>query len=950
MSSEKFADMVFQTGSLVRARNRDWIVLPSSNKDLLLLKPLGGSEEEITGIYLPARFSSDKIESSEFPLPSKDDIGDLESSKILYNAARLSFRNGGGPFRSLAKLSFRPRSYQMVPLIMALKQEVVRLLIADDVGVGKTIEALLIVKELLERKEIDRFAIVCPPHLCDQWQTELKDKFGIEAVIIRSNTQGKLDREIETVRDISVYHYYKNQIISIDYIKSDQRRQVFIQDCPEMIIVDEAHTATKPAGASRNQQQRYELLYELSKKKNQNLILLTATPHSGKQEEFQSLLGLLRPEYETIDTGTASPAMRKKIAEQFVQRKRADVTKWLNEDTPFPKRESEEIGFSFSGSYLNVFNDTLDFAHRLTTKAVNGEKRKRYNYWAALALLRGIMSSPSAGVEMIKNKLQKNVEPDPEQDYGEMNPMLEDEFNADSDYTPSDLLNKSDLSDQETKALKSISDKLETLKGIDNDAKVKTAHDVVIKWLDEGFDPVIFCKYIATAKYVGELLSDSIRDKCPDADVQVITGEDPDELRKQRIEEMSKHKRRVLIATDCLSEGINLQESFTAVMHYDLPWNPNKLEQREGRVDRFGQTKDVVKVNLLYGANNPVDGVVLEVIIRKVRQIRKDIFISIPFPEDSKSIMDAVLHSVLLNRKYGKTSEQTVIEFDEDKDVTNYKVKVTKELDEAAAREIASRNIFAQNAIKPQEIEEDLKETDISIGNTEDVKNFVTAALQRLGVQTDVYRKGYKIFTQNLPEELKGLLPSGLEIKVSFDSPTPEGYSYIGRNHVFVEQLCNYILGNSIRHNVSKGAARAAVIKTKDVKVKTTLLLFRVRNVIAERKSGRQLVAEEMIMTGYKGSPSTGVEFLELDTAKKLLFETTPSSNISKQAQEDYLINELTNLRDLNEEFNKTAFDRSEKLVEAHERFRKAVGGFAYQSVEPVLPMDLMGIYILLPQ
>ena len=105
----------------------------------------------------------------------------------------------------------------MVPLIMALRQPgPVRLLIADDVGVGKTIEALLVLKELLERREIKRFAIVVLPHLCEQWQAELQDKFGIEAVIIRSNTQARLDREIHG--DTSVYEYYPYQIISNDYI------------------------------------------------------------------------------------------------------------------------------------------------------------------------------------------------------------------------------------------------------------------------------------------------------------------------------------------------------------------------------------------------------------------------------------------------------------------------------------------------------------------------------------------------------------------------------------------------------------------------------------------------------------------------------------------------------------------------------------------------------------
>jgi len=155
-----------QPGKLVSLRGRDWIVLPSDDPDLLVVKPLGGSEDEIAGIYLPLGIESDQpIDASFFP-PTAADLGDISTARLLYDSARLAFRNGAGPFRALAKLSFRPRSYQMVPLIMALRQESVRLLIADDVGVGKTVEALLIVREFLERRKIKRFAVVCLPHLC----------------------------------------------------------------------------------------------------------------------------------------------------------------------------------------------------------------------------------------------------------------------------------------------------------------------------------------------------------------------------------------------------------------------------------------------------------------------------------------------------------------------------------------------------------------------------------------------------------------------------------------------------------------------------------------------------------------------------------------------------------------------------------------------------------------
>ena len=140
----------YQPGKLVTLRGRDWIVLPSDDPDLLMVKPLGGSDDETTGIYLPLDLPFDRPSDARFENPSPADLGDISTARLLYDSARLAFRNGAGPFRSLAKLSFRPRSYQMVPLVMALRQtqDPVRLLIADDVGVGKTIEALLIAREL----------------------------------------------------------------------------------------------------------------------------------------------------------------------------------------------------------------------------------------------------------------------------------------------------------------------------------------------------------------------------------------------------------------------------------------------------------------------------------------------------------------------------------------------------------------------------------------------------------------------------------------------------------------------------------------------------------------------------------------------------------------------------------------------------------------------------------
>lgn len=957
----ELAQSSLRPGKLVTLRGRDWIVLPSDDPDLLVVKPLGGSDDETTGIYLPLAIDGDRPADARFSPPAAEDLGDISSARLLYDSARLAFRNGAGPFRALAKLSFRPRSYQMVPLIMALRQELVRLLVADDVGVGKTVESLLIVKELLERRKIKRFAVVCLPHLCEQWQAEIRAKLDIEAVIIRSNTQARLDRQIQG--DTSVYEYYPFQVISIDFIKSDARRDVFIEQCPELVIVDEAHSCARPTGASNSQQQRYHLVSRIAAKPGQQLILLTATPHSGKPEEFQSLLGLIHQDFESLDLPSSTQQQRRDLARHFVQRKRGDVEKWLGEDTPFPQRDAFEWPYELSPGYSRFFEQIIDFARRLIAydpeRGERGE-RKRVQYWTALALLRGVMSSPAAGVEMLNTRMSnlavaigEDTEAIPAVD-NEANPVGDTEFGFEGDNTPTQVVERNDWSKHQREEMRSFARDLEQLGGVKHDQKLAAAELIIDDWLNEGFSPVIFCRYIATANYIGSHLAPLLRKKFPKADIQVITSELPDELRKQRIEEMGRSSQRVLIATDCLSEGINLQEHFTGVLHYDLPWNPNRLEQREGRVDRFGQVAPTVKACLLYGADNPIDGVVLDVLLRKVREIKRATGINVPFPEDSQSIIDTITQALLLNPDRQITTKridkrQIAFDFGDFDEASAAKANVTRKLDEAAEREKVSRSIFAQNAIKAQDIEADLREVDEAIGDPGAVEDFVTSSLNNLfGVQVARDAKGYRIVMGNLPPQLRDLLPAGDQVKVSFFSPTPEGYYYLGRNHRFVEQLCQLVMANTLARS-DRRAARTAVIRSRQVSVKTTLMLFRCRNVIEQAKVNHQIVAEEMLLWGWRGTPQDK-EFLDHAAAKQLLSEARASSDISPQARASFLQNELKLINDLDAEFRVIAEQQSKRLVAAHERFSALMDKQRFQVVYPVLPMDLLGIYILLPE
>lgn len=149
-----------QPGSIVRVRGRDWVLLPSDSEDVCLLRPLTGTIDDVVALHksisniIQYDIPEERISPSQFPPPSLDDLSDAASSHLLWQASRLTLRDGAAPFRSLGRVSIRPRVYQFVPLLMALRLDPVRLFIADDVGVGKTIEALLVARELFDRGEV----------------------------------------------------------------------------------------------------------------------------------------------------------------------------------------------------------------------------------------------------------------------------------------------------------------------------------------------------------------------------------------------------------------------------------------------------------------------------------------------------------------------------------------------------------------------------------------------------------------------------------------------------------------------------------------------------------------------------------------------------------------------------------------------------------------------------
>ncbi len=975
-------------GSIVSYRKRDWVLLPHENDTVHALRPLVGLDDEevlvhkelanLIGYALPM----ERVTPSEFPWPKVEGVRDAASARLLVEAARLTLREGAAPLRALGRISIRPRPYQLVPLLMALRLDPVRLFIADDVGVGKTIEALLIVRELLERGEIRRFAVLCPPALCDQWAREIQDKFNLEPVIIRTGTLSQLET-LKPPEYQSVYEYFPVQVISIDFVKTERNRHQFLIFSPELVIVDEAHGCARIG--PKHQQQRYELLYDLVKdpRRQPHVIFLTATPHSGVEAAFQSLLGLLRPEFATWDLDNLSAAQRAELARHFVQRTRRDIQESWEEASEFrfPERLTEDVAYTLSAPYQKLFEAAYNFCAGIVRESEGlGKRAQRVRYWGALSLLRCVMSSPAAAIAA----LQKQARDEPGHNGTVGLPALDEaadeyeriwarhvfeptEEEAD-DETPVPPIEEAarQLPASQRRTLNQLLELANQIIQAGQDTKLERAFQLARRLLNEGFYPIFWCRYVATAEYLAKHLQEQLG---PGVEVVPITGRMSDDERRLRIADINPEKPRILVSTDCLSEGVNLQDKFTAVVHYDLPWNPNRLEQREGRVDRFGQPAPKVKAIRFYGQDNPIDGIVIKVLLEKAQTIHKTLGIYVPVPEESESVTQAVLEALFLKGRWG--GRQLELGFEVERiDPVRQLHQAWEKKGEAERRR---RTLFAQGALRPEEVYRELKAVDAVLGDPEAVRYFVLNAAQRINlpIHPDRRRRGvYRVpldpvMRQGLPLAVEAALPQRRGVQewlIAFEAPTPERAEYIGRNHPFVATLARYLFEQALVNPNSELVARVGALRTRQVPALTTLLLLRVRYLLIQKNITPRL-AEEILLLGYREEAGGVIQPLSRDEASRLFAEAQPDENMPLSERQELIARALSQVTPWTEEAFKSDSlspvgeavrtqinERAAELTDAHRRLRQAMREAQGDlRLVPAFPPDLLGVLVLQP-
>ncbi|KAB2893775.1 MAG: DEAD/DEAH box helicase [Bacteroidetes bacterium] len=943
--------MSFSPGALVRARGREWVVLPDSTDTLLLLRPLGGTDEEVVGIHQVL----EDIEPAKFELPNPEQVGDYRSARMLRDAVKLGFRSSAGPFRSFAKIAVEPRPYQLVPLLMALKLEPIRLLIADDVGIGKTIEAGLIARELLDRGEIKRIGVLCPPQLAEQWQAELHDKFHIDAVLVLPGTIAKLERKRRIRIGESLFDHYPFVVVSTDFIKSDRRRDEFLRTAPEFIIIDEAHTVVNATEGRGSKHLRHQLVSGLAKDTSRHLVLVTATPHSGNESAFRSLLTLLKADFADLPddlSGKQHEHFRRDLAQHFVQRRRADIRAYLESSTPFPEREYGEVAYKLSDDYKRLFDRALRYAHEII-KTPGETYQQRVRWWSVLALLSSMASSPAAAAATLRSRAAtidaRTIEEIDEIGRHTVLDLMDDEVSEGIDIIPgSDASDLSEDKDTERRRLLEMARDAEALMG-KKDRKLHQSVEIVRELLSMGYSPIMFCRFIPTVEYV----TAELRKSLPGVEITGVTGLLPSSEREERVALLSRSEQRVLVCTDCLSEGINLQRDFNAIIHYDLSWNPTRHEQREGRIDRYGQPRSSVKVVTYYGIDNQIDGVILDVLLRKHKSIRDSLGISVPLPGDISQVVEAIFEGLLLRESSSYSPLQPLL-FPEDM-LLPQKNELSLQWEAVQEREKRSRTMFAQQTIRVDEVRQELEEARRAVGSGIDVTEFVTDTIRMYGGFVSM-NGAFEFDLHETPRGLRQAVGNLEKFKARFELPVKSDQIYLTRTHPIVEGLANYVMNTALDTEVDEEEAvarRSGALRTMQVEKRTTLLLLRFRYHIITKRGNTEypLLTEDSLVACFEGSPENA-KWLSSEEAERLILIklSQEDENIHPLQAAGFIKKVIDGFGSLSPQLDDIAHRRGAELLEAHQRVRAAskMSGVHY-TIVPQLPPDVLGVYIFLP-
>lgn len=647
-----------EEGQVVSVRGKLWAVRsvvssPGSAKEAVNRVTLEALSEDSLGHTVDLIWEREirprVLEATALPPVESTDAP--EAFDAFLSAIRWSSQSAveGNVFQAPFRGGVQIEEYQLAPVLRALQMPRVTLLIADDVGLGKTIEAGLVAQELIHSHRATRVLVVCPAHLQTKWADEMQQKFGLEFRIINRDSVETMRREFGPT--INPWASFPRLITSIDYLKREYPRSLFMSLAfsrkeertgrPwDMLILDEAHNAA-PTGRGKyiRSSDRTKLLREIAGLFEHRLFL-TATPHNGYRESFTGLLELL----DNLRFSRGTELNREHLKAVTIRRLKEKIT-YPDGRRRFPRRvvlpvdetTNPDLYVTLTPKESKLF-ELLDLYSR-SLQAKSESSNVRAAQFVLTLLKKRALSSPMAlreslvthsetvGVKDdlgIGDHIFRQLESRQEEDY---------EDDAEKEQTTTEAIEQAsrlvnNLSDEERGWLQEMFELSDGLRQTP-DSKAKA----LLRWLKKHLCPegiwgtervIIFSEYVHTLEYLRTILSDAGMGK----HLAVIFGGMPDKDRQKVNDEFLSDSAetpvRILLATDAASEGSDFQKQCRNVIHYDIPWNPMRLEQRNGRVDRHGQPAEEVRIHHFVYRNHE-DSDFLKRVVEKVEAIRDDL-------------------------------------------------------------------------------------------------------------------------------------------------------------------------------------------------------------------------------------------------------------------------------------------------------------------------------------
>ncbi|HFD17064.1 MAG TPA: helicase [Rhodospirillales bacterium] len=666
-------------GMLVRVRARRWLVeevVPGGNVAEATLVRLAGvdddNRERSATVLWEKELDAEPLESEGWEAVARNGFDEPDLFAAFVRTLRWNTVTAADPrlFQAPFRAGIRLEAYQLEPLVKALRLPRVNLLIADDVGLGKTIEAALIMRELILRKRVDRFVVAVPPSMLIQWQEELERRFGLDFVIL----DRLFLRDLRRTRGFAVNPWttHSRFLISHRLLTDDGYvqglRDVLGDFAPKsMFVLDEAHHAAPASGRRFAIDSQFTRAVRDLARRFEHRLFLTATPHNGHSNSFSALLEILDP-----DRFCRGVPVRKSDLEPIAVRRLKEDLRALGPFAgSFPERKVEEIEIKdLPDDHPQLLLPSLLAQYRscVESRLSGSPRRKRAAALLAVGTLQyRLLSSIEAfartlerhrrSVEHAHAELRRELSEKAQRTFSEMILPPDADSAAESEAEDGEEASQ----DAQLEAFERLSAfGFAEVKALDNEislleqmARIAEQHrhggdpriDWLLDWIDRrmcpGFrdDPraarwtgerlILFTEWEDTRRWLERKLRTALEpvDPCQER-IAVFTGltsSDKREAIKHAFNEPpERNPIRILICTDAAREGLNLQRHCNQLVHFDLPWNPGRIEQRNGRIDRKLQPRDTVYCRYFRFVQRPEDRV-LSVLVRKTETIREEL-------------------------------------------------------------------------------------------------------------------------------------------------------------------------------------------------------------------------------------------------------------------------------------------------------------------------------------